>query len=323
MSTGTIVIIVVVVVIVVAAAAGVMYDMRRRRLRERFGPEYDRLVEEKGSRTKAEAELVEREKRVKGLDIRPLDPAAQARYTQDWAAIQERFVDAPQEAVTEAQRLVMTVMNERGYPTEGDTQVMADLSVRHADVLDHYRSAYEIGQRAADGLASTEDLRQATIHYRALFQELLGGDTETGAQASTEPAAAEVTPGLPAEDPVVADDPATPAGTIPADTIPADIAADGTAVPADTAVPIDETVPADTTVPDDTPLEDDTAVAAEPAARFEAPDEVDATNGAYRAGRADQAAADDELAAEPADEPGAEREAEPASAAADRPRRRS
>jgi hypothetical protein len=177
----------------VAIIAGVVYDTRRRRLRQRFGPEYDRLVEEKGSKAKAEAELTGRERRVAGLDIRPLDAAAQARYSQDWAAIQERFVDTPQDAVMAAQRLVRTVMNERGYPTEGGDQVLADLSVDHANVLDHYRAAYDISQRAADGMASTEDLRQAMIHYRALFQDLLG---ETPATTPV----VETTAGLPGDE---------------------------------------------------------------------------------------------------------------------------
>jgi hypothetical protein len=193
MSSGTIVIIIVAILVLVAIVAGVVYDTRRRRLRQRFGPEYDRLVEEKGSKAKAEAELTGRERRVAGLDIRPLDAAAQARYSQDWAAIQERFVDTPQDAVMAAQRLVRTVMNERGYPTEGGDQVLADLSVDHANVLDHYRAAYDISQRAADGMASTEDLRQAMIHYRALFQDLLG---ETPATTPV----VETTAGLPGDE---------------------------------------------------------------------------------------------------------------------------
>jgi hypothetical protein len=193
MSSGTIGFIIVAILVVVAIVAGVVYDTRRRRLRQRFGPEYDRLVEEKGSKAKAEAELTGRERRVAGLDIRPLDAAAQARYSQDWAAIQERFVDAPQDAVMAAQRLVRTVMNERGYPTEGGDQVLADLSVDHANVLDHYRAAYDISQRAADGMASTEDLRQAMIHYRALFQGLLG---ETPATTPV----VETTAGLPGDE---------------------------------------------------------------------------------------------------------------------------
>jgi hypothetical protein len=194
MSTGTIVIIIIAILVVVAIVAGVVYDTRRRRLRQRFGPEYDRMVEEKGSRTKAEAELASRQRRVAGLDIQPLDPAARARYAENWAAVQEQFVDTPQEAVIAAQRLVMTVMKERGYPTEADDQVLADLSVDHANVLDHYRAAYGISQRAADNQASTEDLRQAMIHYRALFQDLLG-ETST----ATETPVVETTAGLPME----------------------------------------------------------------------------------------------------------------------------
>jgi hypothetical protein len=195
MSTGTIVIIIVAILVVVAIVAGVVYDRRRRQLRQRFGPEYDRMVEEKGSRTKAETELASRQRRVADLDIQPLDPAARARYAENWAAVQEQFVDSPQEAVMAAQRLVMTVMKERGYPTDADDQVLADLSVDHANVLDHYRAAYGISQSAADNQASTEDLRQAMIHYRALFQDLLG---ETSAAADTP--VTETTVGLPEGD---------------------------------------------------------------------------------------------------------------------------
>jgi hypothetical protein len=209
MSTPATVIIVIAIIVVVAAIAGFAYDARRRRLRQRFGPEYDRLVEEKGSRTKAEAELTGRQRRVAGLDIRPLDAAAQARYSQDWSAVQEQFVDSPQEAVLAAQRLVMTVMNERGYPTEGNDQVLADLSVDHANVLDHYRAAYDISQRATDGMASTEDLRQAMIHYRALFQDLLGEKPTTTAAAAP---VTETTVGLPENDaPAVGAEPAADA----------------------------------------------------------------------------------------------------------------
>jgi hypothetical protein len=181
MSAGIItVIIIVAAIVVVAIVAGVGYDGRRHHLRRRFGPEYDILVQERGSRRKAEAELAGRERRVRGLDIRPLDPAARSRYARRWSAIQEHFVDAPPQAVADAQRLVMAVTSERGYPTEGDDQVLADLSVDHADALDHYRTAHGISQRAADSLASTEDLRQALIHYRALFRDLLGRPGELG-----------------------------------------------------------------------------------------------------------------------------------------------
>jgi hypothetical protein len=174
MSTGTIVAVIVVIVVVAAVAVAVISQARRRRLRGRFGPEYDRVVEESDSRRQAEAELTQRERRVKDLDIRPLDPAGRARYAGQWTTIQEQFVDRPQEAVAEAQRLISTVMTERGYPTEQEDQVLADLSVEHAQTLDHYRAASDINAQAALGAASTEDLRQAMIHYRVLFQDLLG-----------------------------------------------------------------------------------------------------------------------------------------------------
>jgi len=191
MSSGIVaVVIVIALIVVVALGTGILYDSRRRRLRQRFGPEYDRLVDERDSKLKAEAELAAREKRVKGLDIRPLNPAAQARYTKEWSSIQERFVDEPAQSVGDAQRLVMAVMSDRGYPTERNEQVMADLSVDHANTLDHYRAATTISQRAAEGAASTEDLRQAMIHYRSLFRDLLGtpGEQETPAHTATVPA---------------------------------------------------------------------------------------------------------------------------------------
>jgi len=196
MSAGIVTVIIVIAAIVVAAvAAGVLYDGRRRWLRRRFGPEYDRLVDERKSRLKAEAELAGREKRVKGLDIRPLDPAAQRRYADEWASVQELFVDAPQQTVADAQRLVMAVMSERGYPTEDSAQVLADLAVDHASTVDDYRAAYGISQRAAGDIASTEDLRLAMIHYRALFRDLLGqpGRPE-GAAPSPEPEREPVVP---------------------------------------------------------------------------------------------------------------------------------
>jgi hypothetical protein len=226
MSSGTIVIIIVAILVVVAIVAGVMYDVRRRRLRQRFGPEYDRLVEETGSRNKAEAELASRQRRVAGLDIRPLDPAARARYLENWATIQEQFVDSPHDAAMAAQRLVMTVMKERGYPTEGGDQMIADLSVDHANVLDHYRAAYDINQRAADHAASTEDLRQAMIHYRALFQDLLGETSTTAGEAPV----TETTAGL-------------PEGDAPAVDAAVDEPAYGTGHEPGYPEPVDETVP--------------------------------------------------------------------------------
>jgi hypothetical protein len=181
---------IVVVIAVVVLVITAMTVARRRRLQRRFGPEYDRVVQEKRSQRKADAELAGRERRVHHLDIRPLDPAAQARYAGEWAGVQERFVDQPQEAVTEAQRLMVAVMSERGYPAEGHDQIAADLSVEHAPVLAHYRIAEDISRKAAAGDASTEDLRQAMIHYRVLFGALLGEADEAGPGAPGTPPAA-------------------------------------------------------------------------------------------------------------------------------------
>lgn len=174
MSTGTIVAVVIVIVVVAIVAAALVMQARRRRLRERFGPEYDRAVENNASRRKAESELIQRERRVKGLDIRPLDSATRAKYLDQWTGIQERFVDRPKEAVGDAHLAVVKVMTQRGYPTDDDGQVLADLSVDHAQTLDHYRAASTISGQASTGAATTEDLRQAMIHYRVLFRDLLG-----------------------------------------------------------------------------------------------------------------------------------------------------
>jgi hypothetical protein len=216
MPTGIVIVIVVIAIVVVGAVvASVMSANRRRRLQQRFGPEYDRVVSERESRREAEAELTKRERRVSELNIRPLDPAARSRYAAEWATIQEQFVDAPQAAVAQAQGLVVAVMNERGYPTEHRDQVLADLSVEHASFLDHYRAAGDISEWATAGTSSTEDLRQAVIHYRALFQELLGESAANG----TAPADADLAPGDTRPDPV--DSQADPADTELADSGPA------------------------------------------------------------------------------------------------------
>jgi hypothetical protein len=182
MSTGIIVAIVV-AVIVIGAVAFVMIPMRRRRrLQQRFGPEYGRLADERDSRRQVEAELTEREHRVRDLDIQPLTDPARASYADQWTAIQEQFVDTPADAVAGAQLLITAVMTERGYPAEDDDQVLADLSVEHSGTLDRYRAAEEISHRAAAGAASTEDLRQAMTGYRALFGDLLGEPADTSEQ---------------------------------------------------------------------------------------------------------------------------------------------
>jgi hypothetical protein len=188
MSTGIIVGIVVAVIVVGAVVFGVMAVFRRRRLQQRFGPEYDRLVGERDSRRRAEAELTERQRRVQDLDIQPLTDVARASYAGRWTSIQEQFVDAPADAVSGAQFLVADVMTERGYPAgqQDQDQVLADLSVEHSDTLDRYRAAVEISGKAAAGTASTEDLRQAMVHYHALFADLLGepADSEPADQES-------------------------------------------------------------------------------------------------------------------------------------------
>src|ERR1017187_3776432 len=188
MSTGIIVAIVVAVMVAAALVIGVMAVMRRRRLQQRFGPEYDRVAGERDSKLKADSELAERERRVRDLDIQPLTDTARASYAAQWADIQERFVDAPADAVAGSQLLVAAVMTDRGYPTEHQDQVLADLSVEHSDTLDHYRAAEQISASAASGMASTEDLRLAMIHYRALFGDLLGDPADAvPGPAATEP----------------------------------------------------------------------------------------------------------------------------------------
>ncbi len=181
MSSGAVVIIVIAVIVVAAVTGWAMTAARRRRLQRQFGPEYDRVVLEQSSHRKAEHELAARERRVRGLNIQPLTPSARAAYAGRWSAAQERFVDEPAAAVAETQSLVVAVMRERGYPTEDHDQLADDLSVEHASTLLNYRQADEISQQSAAGGATTEDLRQAMIHYRLLFSELLGEPMETAA----------------------------------------------------------------------------------------------------------------------------------------------
>jgi hypothetical protein len=187
MSSGATAVVIVVVVVIIAVVAAALLA-RRRRLQQQFGPEYDRAVNEQNSRLRAEAELTGRQRRVRKLDIRPLTEAARTKYAADWVAIQERFVDSPEAAVADAYALVTTVMNERGYPMGEDEQMLADLSVEHSQTVGHFRAAQEITGNAATGNAATEDLRQALIHYRALFSDLLGEpDAQTATNTTTGP----------------------------------------------------------------------------------------------------------------------------------------
>jgi hypothetical protein len=179
MAIWIVIVIVVVVVLVIAAVA--VPAMRRRQLQQRFGPEYERTVESTGDRRAAERDLQERTQRRKELEIRPLDPVARDAYAQRWRSTQERFVDAPAQAVDEADTLVQQVMSERGYPVGDFEQQARDVSVDHASVATEYHAAHDISQLSARGEASTEQLREAMVHYRTLFAELLdGGDATTG-----------------------------------------------------------------------------------------------------------------------------------------------
>lgn len=169
--------IVIIAGVVVAALLIALFAIggrRRRGLQERFGPEYDRAVEGSGDRRTAERELREREERHEELDIRELTPAARDRYFEEWRAVQVRFVDAPAQAVTEADHLVQQVMRDRGYPVD-DFDTRADaVSVDHPHVAENYRLAHGVWAANERGEATTEDLRQSLVHYRSLFEELLG-----------------------------------------------------------------------------------------------------------------------------------------------------
>jgi hypothetical protein len=162
-------------VVVIIAVVFWLYVRKRRGttadLRQKFGPEYDRAVLAHGS--KAEAKLVDREKRVEMLNIRDLDALEHERYSKQWQAVQSRFVDSPKGAIVEADDLVSSVMKVRGYPVADFDQRAADISVDHPRVVENYRSAHQIAIRAGKEGATTEELRTAMIHYRSLFEELV------------------------------------------------------------------------------------------------------------------------------------------------------
>jgi len=162
------------VIVVVAVLWLVMSRRRSQQLRSRFGPEYEHAVRTEKDVRRAEATLEARARRVEALNIRPLAPEDATRFDASWRGVQARFVDDPKGAVTEADRLVGEVMSARGYPLGDFEQRVADISVDHPDVVMNYRAAREIALVHARGQASTEDLRQAMMHYRALFKDLLG-----------------------------------------------------------------------------------------------------------------------------------------------------
>ena len=169
--------------IILAAAVAVglvaigawLYTRRKQshRLQEHFGLEYDRTVNELGGRTKGESDLKAREKRVERLEILPLAPSEAARFTEAWRALQSRFVDNPKGVVVQAEQVVRELMEKRGYPMGDFERRAGDISVDHPDVVANYRSAQAIALREQKGMADTEELRKAVVHYRALFDELL------------------------------------------------------------------------------------------------------------------------------------------------------
>jgi uncharacterized membrane protein YccC len=150
-----------------------VHQMRSRHLREKFGPEYDRAIKRTHDRGLAETELQHREERVKKYHIVQLSEHDHVHYKQAWDRVQNRFVDDPGGAATEADELIFEVMERRGYPVKGFEQAAADLSVDHPTVVENYRAATRIAQRHRQGDAGTEDLRQALVYYRALFHDLL------------------------------------------------------------------------------------------------------------------------------------------------------
>ena len=181
MTTTQIVILVLVLLVVAAVAAYLMAQAKKRKhLQSTFGPEYDRTVEGSGKRREAERELAEREERRRSLDIRPLPESERMAFADRWRSTQGDFVDHPEMAVRQADLLVAEVMSRRGYPVGDFDQMSRDVSVDHADVVHEYRAAHEISELNDRKQASTEQLRQAMVHYRALFTDLLADGDQGG-----------------------------------------------------------------------------------------------------------------------------------------------
>ncbi len=166
-------------VVIAAIALAVWTRRRTAHLQDRFGPEYERVVEERGKRWDAEGELRKRERRREELEIQPLSAVSRRRYLGAWEETQARFVDSPPAALIEADRLVTQVMRERGYPMDDFDQRAADISVDHPDLVERFRFAHDVSEATTRGERNTEDMRRAMVHYRALFDELLG-ESENG-----------------------------------------------------------------------------------------------------------------------------------------------
>jgi hypothetical protein len=167
-----------IVVVAVVVVVAVWLAWRRRNtaaLRARFGPEYDRVLESARTPAEAERELLNRKSRVEKFSIKPLSREDAERFSTAWRSVQAQFVDDPRSAVIEGDRLITDVMRHRGYPLDDPNRIVDDLSVDHGPVINHYRAGREIVSRHERGQASTEDLRQAMVHFRALFDELVAG----------------------------------------------------------------------------------------------------------------------------------------------------
>jgi hypothetical protein len=177
MSTGVIIGIIIAVIVVVAAIVVASGELRRARMRRQFGPEYERLAQELGSKKKADAELAARQRRVQALNIGELSADQRASYSGDWTAVQERFVDTPTEAVSAASTLIWNVMRDRGYPVDDRNASTEALSYYHARSLDGYRQTQALQVDAA----TTEELREAMIRFRAMFEDLTGLRNDRGA----------------------------------------------------------------------------------------------------------------------------------------------
>lgn len=179
--------IVVAIAVVIVIVAVVVFATRGRRdsdrLKQRFGPEYDRTVSEAGDERAAEKELIARERKRDKLDIRPLSPAALDGFANRWRAVQTAFVDHPSSAVGEADLLVTEVMRERGYPVDDFDRQAADISVDHPTVVADYRAAHDIHLAQQKGDVGTEQQRQAFVHYRALFTKLLESEKDNSQEA--------------------------------------------------------------------------------------------------------------------------------------------
>jgi hypothetical protein len=181
MSTGALIGLLIAIVVVGAIAVVVSQELRRARLRRQFGSEHERLTSELGSSRKAEAELLARQRRAAKLEIRPLSAEQRTKYAADWTKVQEQFVDSPANAVASARRLLSRMMRDTGYPDSQDEAVMA-ISVHNSRALDDFRQAQVIGGKA--GQASTEELREAILRYRTLFDDLVGGARRDGQVAN-------------------------------------------------------------------------------------------------------------------------------------------